>query len=105
MSASKKIDLVVAEMRARVNKLRLESDISSYERNQMGLLATRLSENLPYGENQDVARLEWLLIFMEGDVDWKDKYEEVFGQKLPKPPVRSLEKPMTSRYWARSEMA
>lgn len=105
MPASSKIDLVVAEMRARVNKLRLESDISSYERNQMGLLAARLSENLPYGENQDVARLEWLLIFMEGDVDWKAKYEEVFGKKLSKPPARSSEKPMKSRFQARSEMA
>ncbi len=105
MRSQKKIDLVVAEMRARVNKLKLESEISSYERTQMGLLATRLSENLPYGDDENVARLEWLLIFREGDVDWKKKYEEVFGKKLAEPKVAIPKKTMKSRFQTRSEMA
>lgn len=105
MPASNKIDLVVAEMRARVNKLRLESEMSSYERNQMGLLATRLSENLPYGDNQDIARLEWMLIFLEGDVDWKKKYQEVFGKKLSKPSSPGLNVKTPNRFRTRSEMA
>ena len=105
MRSQKKIDLVVAEMRARVNKLKLESKTSSYERTQMGLLATRLSENLPYGDDENVARLEWLLIFLEGDVDWKEKYEEVFGKKLAEPKVTIPKKTMKSRFRTRSEMA
>lgn len=105
MQSQNKIDLVAAEMRARVNKLKLESTISSYERTQMGLLATRLSENLPYGDDSEIARLEWMLIFLEGDFDWKNKYKEVFGSALKEPKKKQDMKFPKPRFETRSEMA
>ena len=106
MRKKSKVDLVVVEMRSTVNKLKMKSKLSSYERTQMGLLATRLSENLGREDDPEVARLEWMLIFLEGDVEWKAKYKEVFKRDLKVPVMpETPKKTPKARFRTRSETA
>jgi len=57
------IDMLAERMRVRVNKA----------------LALRSDE-----KDKASVRLEYLLCFLEGDIDWKKRYKEVFGLEPPK---------------------
>lgn len=77
------IDMLAERMRLRVNQNLLRSDLSSVDRNSMNQLAGTLALR---SEEKDKAsvRLEYLLCFLEGDIDWKKRYKEVFGLEPPK---------------------
>jgi hypothetical protein len=94
-----KIDLVLEAIRDEVNRLRAKSDLSSVDRSSMSELAAALSA----GEDDfEVARLEWLLLFLSGDVDWRKQFKKTFGREpakksvslsrsdFPKPKFRTL---------------
>ena len=77
------IDMLAERMRLRVNKAFLGSKISTVDRNSINQLAGTLA--LQTGEKDKAsARLEYLLCFLEGDIDWKKRYKEVFGLEPPK---------------------
>lgn len=77
------IDMLAERMRVRVNQGFLNSNLSSVDRNSINHLAGTLA--LQSGEKDKAsARLEYLLCFLDGDIDWKKRYKEVFGLEPPK---------------------
>ena len=83
-SVEPKIDLVLEAIQDEVNRLRAESDLSAADRSAMSELASDLCA----GEDDfEVARLEWLLLFLSGDVDWRKKFKEIFGRDPVEKPV------------------
>jgi len=79
-----KVDLVLEAIRDEVNRLRAGSDLSAVERSAMSELAAALCA----GEDDfEVARLEWLLLFLSGDVDWRKQFKKTFGREPVKKPV------------------
>lgn len=81
-SGSPTIDLVNDAIRLRVAKLTRTGKFSAVERSSMHKLAGFLSEKMD-DEDPEMARLEYLLAFMEGDIDWKARYKEVFNAEPP----------------------
>jgi hypothetical protein len=79
-----KIDLVLEAIRDEVNRLRAESDLSAADRSAMSELAAALSAG---DDDFEVARLEWLLLFLTGDVDWRKQFKKTFGREPVKEPV------------------
>lgn len=77
------IDMLAERMRVRVNEGLLRSDLSSVDRNSINQLAGTLALRSDEKDKASV-RLEYLLCFLEGDIDWKKRYKEVFGLEPPK---------------------
>jgi len=81
-------------MRVEVMRLLRESGLKAVEKNALNQLAGTLA--LESGEDDKAsARLEYLMIFLEGDIDWRKRYKEVFGLNPPTKmaPVRKTTKP------------
>ena len=77
------IDMLAERMRVRVNRALLDSNLSSVDRNSVNQLAGTLALRSDEKDKASV-RLEYLLCFLEGDLDWKKRYKEVFGLEPPK---------------------
>jgi hypothetical protein len=77
------IDMLAERMRVRVNKALLNSNFSSVDRNSVNQLAGTLALRSDEKDKASV-RLEYLLCFLEGDIEWKKRYKEVFGLEPPK---------------------
>jgi hypothetical protein len=69
-------------MRMRVMHLFQEKNLPAVEKNAINQLAGTLA--LESGEDDKAsARLEYLLCFLEGEIDWRKRYKEVFGLNPP----------------------
>lgn len=77
------IDMLAERMRVRVNQGFLKSNLSSVDRNSVNHLAGTLALQSDEKDKAS-ARLEYLLCFLDGDIDWKKRYKEVFGLEPPK---------------------
>lgn len=76
------IDMLAERMRVRVNEGLMRSELSSIDRNSINQLAGTLALRSDEKDKASV-RLEYLLCFLEGDIDWKKRYKEVFGLEPP----------------------
>ena len=75
-------DTLDGYMRMRVMKLFREQDLTVVEKNAINQLAGTLA--LQSGEEDKAsARIEYLLCFLEGEIDWRKRYEQVFKLKPP----------------------
>lgn len=75
-------DTLDGYMRMRVMELFREQNLPVVEKNAINQLAGTLA--IQSGEEDRAsARIEYLLCFLEGEIDWRKRYEEVFKLKPP----------------------